>query len=93
MKGTGTKEQLKFLSLKIEEATSKSVAITEKKIGKPYIIQIISINHGLCLQKLPLLLTLQVNQSFNGSLENIFVCRWLQINDKKWQIIDRKYFK
>ena len=34
MKGTGTKEQLKFLSLKIEEAMSKSVAITEKKNRK-----------------------------------------------------------
>ena len=74
MKGKGTKEQLKFLSLKIEEAMSKSLTITEKK-GKQYAIQIVNINHGLYLQKVPLLLTLQINQSFNGRLENIFVFR------------------
>ena len=46
MKGRGTKElgQLKSFSLKIQEATSKSVAITEKN-GKQCIRQIIYINH------------------------------------------------
>ena len=47
MKGRDTKklEQLKSLSLKIEEAPSKSVAITEEK-GKQYVRQIIYINQG-----------------------------------------------
>ena len=49
MKGRDKKEleQLKSfsLSLKIQEATSKSVAITEKK-GKQYVRQISYINHG-----------------------------------------------
>ena len=47
MKGRDTKklEQLKSLSLKIEEAISKSVAITEEK-GKQYVRQIIYINQG-----------------------------------------------
>ena len=38
-------KQLKSLSLKIGEATSKSVVITEKK-GKQYVRQIIYINQG-----------------------------------------------
>ena len=47
MKGRGTKElkQLESLSLKTQEATSKSVSITEKK-GKKYVRQIIYINQG-----------------------------------------------
>ena len=47
MKERGTKqlEQLKSLSLKIQQTTSKSVAITKKK-GKQYVTQIIYINQG-----------------------------------------------
>ena len=47
MKGRVTKEskQLKSLSLKIQEATSKNVTITEKK-GKQYVRQITYINQG-----------------------------------------------
>ena len=47
MKGRGTKEleQLKSLRIKIQEATSKNVAITKKK-GKHYARQIIYINQG-----------------------------------------------
>ena len=43
-------EKLKFLSLKIQEATSKSVAITEKK-GKHYVTQIIYTKRGHLLTK------------------------------------------
>ena len=66
MKGRGTKEleQLKSLSLKILEAMPKRAAITEKK-RKQYVRQIIYINQGNLPTKLPLLLTLQMNQSFN----------------------------
>ena len=57
-------EQLKHLSLKIDKAPTKNVAITEKNnmSGKSYVPTM-----GICiyLQKLSLMLTLQMNQSFN----------------------------
>lgn len=62
-KGYEELEQLKSFSLKIQGTTS-SVAITERK-GKQYVRQIMYINQRHYLQKLPLLLTLQVNQPFS----------------------------
>ena len=53
-------EQLRSLSLKIQEAISKSVVITEKK-GKQYVRQIICINQV----HLPTRFTVQMNQSFS----------------------------
>ena len=66
MKGKGTKEleHLKFLSLKRQEATSKSVTITEKKENN-MLDKSRTLIRGIHPQKLPLLLTLQINQSFN----------------------------
>ena len=49
-KGYKEFEQLKSLSLKIQEATSKSVGINERK-GKQYVRQIIYINQGHLLAK------------------------------------------
>ena len=49
--------------MKIQEATSKSVVITEKR--KNNVRQIIYINQGIYPQKLPLLLTLQINHQFS----------------------------
>ena len=58
MKGRSTKEleQLEHLRLKVQKASSKNVAVTEK----PYI----PIKDSY-LRKLPLILTLQMNQLFN----------------------------
>ena len=49
MKGSGTKEleQLKFLSVKIREVTSKSAAITDKK-GKQYVRHICQLRAFAC---------------------------------------------
>ena len=63
--GRGTKEleQLKGLSFKIQEATLKSIAITERK-GK-YIRQIKFTNQRHLPRKVTLILTLQMSKSFN----------------------------
>ena len=52
MKGRGTKklDQLKYLSLKIQEPTSKDNAITKKKENN---MSDKSLNRRNCLQKLP----------------------------------------
>ena len=52
----------KIDNFKIQEITSKNDANTEKK-RKQDVRQIIYTNHGIYIQKLPLLLTLQTNQS------------------------------
>ena len=72
-------EQLKHLSLKIDKAPTKNVAITEKNMsGKSYVPTM-----GICiyLQKLSLMLTLHMNQSFNmfqllGRFLLIIVYKW-----------------
>ena len=63
MKGKVTKEleQLKSLSLKIQEVTSKNVAVTDKNEDNMLDIP----TRGIYLQKLLLLLTWQMNQSFS----------------------------
>ena len=73
MKGKVAKEleQLQSLSLRTQEAMSISVVITEKKdnfmLDKSY-----TSTRDIYLQKLPLLLTLQMNQSLS-----------VRYNDKK----------
>ena len=78
MKKTGTKEleQLKSLSLKIQEATS-SVVITKKK-GKQYLIQIIYINQGHFPSKVSPIIDFTdepVMQCDVPVVEYTFVCR------------------
>ena len=67
IKGRGMKEleQLKSFSLKIQEATSKNVVITEKEKGMCQASHIAIPTRGIYLHKLPLLLTLQMNQPFS----------------------------
>ena len=65
MNERGTKElkQLKHLSLKIQEATPKNIVITEKKNNlsdKSFLP-----TRDIYLQTLPLILSLQMNYSFN----------------------------
>ena len=74
MKGKGRKKlkQLKALSLKIQDASSKSVVITDKK-GKQYVRQIIYPSTKV---------TPVIDFTYESVVENTFVCRWLQINDK-----------
>ena len=67
MKEGGTKqyEQLKHMSLKIQEVTPINVANTEKKRENNISDKLYIPARGIYLQKLPLKLTLQLNQWFN----------------------------
>ena len=88
MNGRDTKEleQLKSLSLKIQEATSKSFAITDTK-GKKYftVRQIIYIDQGHLSRKVTPVIDFKDEAIIQWEvpvIENTFVSRWLQINDK-----------
>ena len=67
MKEGGTKqyEQLKHMGLKIQEVTPIYVANTEKKRKNNISDKLYIPARGIYLQKLPLELTLQLNQWFN----------------------------
>ena len=64
-------EILKFLSLKIQEATSKSVAINEKK-RKHYVTQIIYTNQGYLLTKGVPVIDEPITQCDSLVVENTF---------------------
>ena len=73
MKGRGKKklEKLKFLSLKIQEATSKSVVINKKK-RKHYVTQIIYTNQGYLLTKGVPVIDEPITQCDSLVVENTF---------------------
>ena len=86
------RKKVGFLSLKIQEATSKSVAITEKK-GKHYVTRIIYTKRGHLLTKGLPVIDEPITQCDSLVVENTFVgdcksmikmrnsrCKLLQIN-------------
>ena len=81
MKGRGEKK-LKHVNLKIEEATSKNVAITAKK-EKQFVH---TPTTGIYLQKLPLKLTYRwTSCSMWCSREKKYFCKGVEINDNGYE--------